>query len=89
MVHIGGILEVVCVEFVVLRSIGIGMVVVLDMIQMVVDMVYMSYVHMELNGDVRLASMTCGYIEEWGHMHMMIVVNNHNKGHHTHWTGTH
>jgi len=38
-VHIGEVLEVVYVEFVVLRNIGIGMVVVPYMIRTVVDMV--------------------------------------------------
>ena len=40
-VHIGEILEVVCVDFVVLGSIGVGMVVALGMIHRVVAMVGM------------------------------------------------
>ena len=38
-VHIGEILEVVCVDFVVLGRIGVGMVVALDMVHRVVGMV--------------------------------------------------
>jgi len=49
----------------------------------------MNYGHVEWNIGLRLASMMRSYIEEWGHMNMMIVVDNHNKGHRTHWTGTH
>ena len=63
-VHIGGILEVVYVEFVVLGSIGIGVLVGLDVVHTVVDMVGIGYGHMELNGGVRHVSMVYGYIEE-------------------------
>jgi len=73
----------------ILGDIGIGIVVVLDVVHMVIDMVFMNYGHMGLNGGVRLVSMVYGYIEEWDHMHMMIVVDNHNEDHHTHWIGTH
>ena len=41
-VHIGKIFEVVYVDFVVLGSISVGMVVALDMVHMVVGMVGMS-----------------------------------------------
>ena len=40
-VHIGEILEVVCVDFLVLGCIGVGMMVSLDMVHMVVGMVGM------------------------------------------------
>ena len=83
-VHISEILEVVYVDFVVLGSIGVGMVVALDIVHMVVGMVGMGWNHTELNGGMRLVSMVKGYIEEGVHMHMMIVVDNHNEGHHIH-----
>ena len=40
---------------------------------------------MEVNGGMRLVSMVVeGYIEEGVHMYVVVVVDNHNKGHHTH-----
>ncbi|KAL4320583.1 hypothetical protein AHAS_Ahas14G0025000 [Arachis hypogaea] len=59
------------------------------MVDMVVGMVDMGWGHMEVNGGMRLVSMVEGYIEEGVHMHMMIVVDNHNEDHHTHWIGMH
>ena len=40
-VHIGESLEVMCIEFVALGSIGVGIVVALSMVHMVVGIVYM------------------------------------------------
>ena len=54
MIHIDEFLEVVGVEFVVLGSIGVGMVVVLGMVDMVVGMVDTGWDHMEVDGGRRL-----------------------------------
>ncbi|KAL4316386.1 hypothetical protein AHAS_Ahas15G0279900 [Arachis hypogaea] len=53
------------------------------MVDIVVGMVDMGWGHMEVNDNMRLVSMVVeGYVEEGVHMHMMVVVDNHNKGHH-------
>ena len=89
-VHTGEMLEVVCMDFVVHESIGIGKVVVLDMVHMVVGMVGISWGHMEVNGGRKLVSKVVqNYVAEGVHMHVVVVVDNHSKGHHTHWIGMH
>ena len=50
-VHIGESLEVVYMEFRVHGSIGVRMVVALDMVYIVVGMVDMDWGHMEVNGE--------------------------------------
>ena len=90
MVYIGETLEVVCVDFVVHGNIGIGKVVALDVVHMVVGMVGMGWGHMEVNGGRKLVSKVVqNYVVEGVHMHVVVVVDNHNKGHHTHWIGMH
>ncbi|KAL4365088.1 hypothetical protein AHAS_Ahas07G0071100, partial [Arachis hypogaea] len=54
------------------------------MVHMVVGMVGMGWGHMKVNDGMRLVSMVEGYVEEGVHMDMMIVVDNHNEGHHIH-----
>ena len=89
-VHIGESFEVVYEKIVVHGSIGVGKVVVLDTVHLVVGMVGMGWGHMEVNGGRKLVSKVVqNYVVEGVHMHVVVVVDNHSKGHHIHWIGMH
>ena len=87
LVHLGKGMEVVYIE-VVLESNCVGMVVVPCMVHMVhkeVGMVDKDYGHMEVNGGKGLVSMVVqSHVEGVVHRHVVVVVDNHNKGHHIH-----
>ena len=44
---------------------------------------------MEVNGGMRLVSMTCGYIEDMAHRHMVVVLDSHKEIHYSRWIGMH
>ena len=73
-------------EVVVLEGIGGEIGVVLHMVHMVhkvVGMVDMGWGHMEVFGEKGLVSKVAqNYIGEVVHGHVVVVVDNHNKGHH-------
>ena len=82
-IHLGNSIEVV-----VLEGIGGGIGVVLRMIHMVhkvVSMVDMGWGHMEVFGEKGLVSKVVqSHVEGVVHRHVVVVVDNHNKGHHIH-----
>ena len=86
-VLLGKGMEMVCIE-VVLESNCVGMVVVPCMVHMahkVVGMVDKDWGHMEGFGDMGLVSKVVQNHVEWVvHRHVVVVVDNHNKGYHIH-----
>ncbi|KAL4315924.1 hypothetical protein AHAS_Ahas15G0233700 [Arachis hypogaea] len=55
------------------------------MVHKMVSMVDIGWGHTEVVGGMRLVSMMVqNHVEEVVHRHMVVVVDNHNKGHHIH-----